>query len=77
MDGFFNLLRIQDLKQGLEEKETEMKQAVHLAEELIENNKGDKKDEGAQQLQKLKSSTTDLKVRLDSVSVIPAILKPV
>ncbi|XP_053386476.1 dystonin-like isoform X4 [Mercenaria mercenaria] len=57
-----------DLKQGVEEKEADINQSIEQAETLVENNKADKKDEGAQQLQKLKSSTTDLRVRLDSAA---------
>lgn len=45
-----------------------MGESIKQAEDLVVNNKGDKKDETAQQLQKLKSSTADLKVRFDTVS---------
>jgi len=58
------------LKQSVDEKSDEVFESIKQAESLVENNKPASKDEGAQQLQKLKSSTTDLKVRLDSVSFI-------
>lgn len=56
------------MKQSVEKKEEDIKQSIETAESLVENKKVDKKDESAQQLQKLKSSTADLRVRLDSVS---------
>ena len=42
--------------------------SIKEALESVDNNRANKKDEGAQQLQKLKSSTTDVKVRFDTVS---------
>jgi hypothetical protein len=49
--------------------EDEVKTSIKQAEDLIDNNRTvEKKDDGAQQLQKLKFNTTDLKVRFDDVS---------
>ena len=62
---FFHL---QELKYELEKKIDIVQASIKEALDSVENNKADKKDEGAQQLQKLKSSTTDLKVRFDTVS---------
>ena len=62
------LLMFQDLKQSVNGKEDDIKQSIQTAEELVQTTKVDKKDESAQQLQKLKSSTADLRVRFDSVS---------
>ena len=58
----------QELKYELEKKEDVVQTSIKEALESVDNNRGDKKDESTQQLQKLKSSTTDLKVRYDTVS---------
>ena len=52
----------------MEKKEDVVQTSIKEALESVDNNRGDKKDESTQQLQKLKSSTTDLKVRYDTVS---------
>ncbi|WAR10224.1 DYST-like protein, partial [Mya arenaria] len=57
-----------DLKQSMDEKADEITDSIKEAATLVGANKVDSKDEGAQQLQKLKSSTSDLRVRLDSTS---------
>ncbi|CAL1534640.1 unnamed protein product [Lymnaea stagnalis] len=66
-----------DLKEEISRKEPELKSVISHAEQLIlenakiqsqERGQDKAKDEAAQQFQKLKSSATDLKVRLDMVS---------
>lgn len=48
--------------------EPSLKTSIKNAEDLIENNKRQGKEDGAQQLQKLRYNTADLKVRFESVS---------
>ncbi|KAL3854340.1 hypothetical protein ACJMK2_013613, partial [Sinanodonta woodiana] len=54
------------MKDKLNDRNEDLRSSIKKAEDLIENNKGEMKEEGTQQLQKLRSSTTDLKVRLDA-----------
>ncbi|XP_076088399.1 microtubule-actin cross-linking factor 1, isoforms 6/7-like isoform X5 [Mytilus galloprovincialis] len=59
----------QVLQDDISKHEDEVKTSIKQAEELIENNRTvDKKDDGAQQLQKLKFNTADLKVRFNDAS---------
>ena len=61
-------INFQELKYSLEKKMDIIQASIKEALESVHNNRANKKDEGAQQLQKLKSSTTDVKVRFDTVS---------
>ncbi|XP_067685972.1 microtubule-actin cross-linking factor 1, isoforms 6/7-like isoform X1 [Haliotis asinina] len=56
------------VKAEIEEREPAVRSAIKQAEDLIENNKGVKKDEGDQQIKKLRYNTADLKVRFDAAS---------
>ncbi|XP_052234757.1 dystonin-like isoform X4 [Dreissena polymorpha] len=55
-----------DFHQSVDQKQDEIRGSIKEAESLVATGLTDKKDESAQQLQKLKSSATDLKVRLDA-----------
>ena len=64
---YFSLFQV--LQDDILKHEDEVKTSIKQAEDLIDNNRTvEKKDDGAQQLQKLKFNTTDLKVRFDDVS---------
>ncbi|KAL5005910.1 hypothetical protein ScPMuIL_017068 [Solemya velum] len=56
----------EQIKDELEEHEPRVKSAIEKSETLVEDNKLQNKDDGAQQIQKLKYSTSDLKVRFSA-----------
>lgn len=61
----------QVLQEDIQNHEDDVKLSIQQAEDLIDNNRGvEKKNDGAQQLQKLKFNTADLKVRFDDVSIL-------
>ena len=66
---------LQELKYSLEKKTNIIEASIKEALESVDNNRADKKEESVQQLQKLKSSTTDLKVRFDTVSCCFSVAK--
>lgn len=41
--------------------------SIKQAEELVENNQTDRKEDGAQQIQKLRFNVSDLKIRFNAV----------
>lgn len=49
--------------------EPQITTAISQAEELLSNNKTDKKEDEIQQIQKLRYNVADLKVRFDTVSI--------
>lgn len=44
-----------------------MTTSIKQAEELIDNNQTDRKEDGAQQIQKLRFNVSDLKIRFNAV----------
>ncbi|XP_021351800.1 dystonin-like isoform X3 [Mizuhopecten yessoensis] len=54
------------LKTEIANHEPEVTSSIKQSEELIENNKSQMKEDGAQQLQKLRFNVSDLKVRFDA-----------
>lgn len=48
--------------------------SIKQAEELVENNQTDRKEDGAQQIQKLRFNVSDLKIRFNAVRNIKCII---
>lgn len=58
---------LQAVQEDMVKRKAGVASSIKQAEELVENNQTDRKEDGAQQIQKLRFNVSDLKIRFNAV----------